>query len=91
MEEKAKFSASYTDSSGETTEMNKTYNIDVEDIDTIWFLVNEFKCFLSAYGFADFQVENVIWLEQGWKVLDENDELIHERKPLEKHFINESE
>ena len=82
MEEKAKFSVSYTDSSGETTVMNKTYNKDVEDIDTILFLLDEFRCFLKAYGFADFQVENVIWLEPGWKVLDENSELVHERKSL---------
>jgi hypothetical protein len=82
MEEKAKFSASYTDSSGETTEMNKTYNDDTEEVDTIWFLLDEFKCFLKAYGFADFQVENVIWLEPGWKVLDDNGELVHERKQL---------
>ena len=70
---------SFTDSDGETTNLEKTFN-DSEDIDTIWWLLDEFKYFLKAMSFNEFITDRIIYLEDGEKVVNSDGEVLVECK-----------
>lgn len=70
---------SFTDSDGETTNLEKTFN-DGEDIDTIWWLLDEFKYFLKAMSFNEFITDRIIYLEDGEKVVNSDGEVLVECK-----------
>ena len=74
-----KLSFSFTDEFGETTTLNKTYQ-DNEEVGKIWWLLDEFKCFLHAYGFAKISTDHIVYLEEGEKVVTKDGELVIERK-----------
>ena len=84
MEDKdIKLSITYTDELGETTSLEKTYSEDChEDIGTADWLVNEFKYFLKACGYANETVDKIVFLEYGEKVIDVNGEVVTEYKGL---------
>ena len=70
---------SFTDDIGETATLEKTFN-DCSEIGTITWLLDEFKYFLQALSFGEDMTNNIICLEKGEKVVDENGEVIYERK-----------
>ena len=72
-------SFSFTDEFGETTTLNKTYQ-DNEEVGKIWWLLEEFKCFLHAYGFHKTSIEHIVYLEEGEKVVTKDEKLVIERK-----------
>ena len=74
-----KLSFSFTDEFGETTTLNKTYQ-DNEEVGKIWWLLDEFKCFLHAYGVAKISTDHSGYLEEGEKVGTKDGELVIERK-----------
>ncbi len=69
---------SFTDEFGETTTLDKTFN-ESEDTGKLFWLLDEFKSFLYAYGFSESMINNLIYLEKGEKVIDEDGEIISER------------
>ena len=82
MEDKEiKLSITYIDELGETTSLEKTYNEECqEDIGSAGWLLEQFKYFLKACGYANETVDKLIFLEYGEKVIDANREVIHEYK-----------
>ena len=70
---------SFTDDIGETATLEKIFN-DCNEIGTITWLLDEFKYFLQALSFGEDMTNNIIYLEKGEKVVDENGEVIYERK-----------
>lgn len=78
-EKEIKLSFSFTDEFGETTTLNKTYQ-DNEEVGKIWWLLDEFKCFLHAYGFTKFSTDHIVYLEECEKVVIKDGELVIERK-----------
>ena len=73
-------SFSFTDEYGETTTLNKTYNQVDDELGKVLWLLEEFKCFLRAYGFHKTSIDNIVYLEKGEKVLNKDGELVIERK-----------
>lgn len=78
-EKEIKLTFSFTDDYGETTSLEKTFNDD-NGIGTITWLLDEFKYFLHAMSFSQDMTDNIIYLDKGEKVVDENGEVIYERK-----------
>ncbi len=76
-EKEIRLAFSFTDSDGETTNLEKTFN-GGEDVDTIWWLLDEFKYFLKAMSFSEFMTDRIVYLEKGEKVIDENGEVLVE-------------
>ena len=74
-EKEIRLAFSFTDSDGETTNLEKTFN-DSEDIDTIWWLLDEFKYFLKAMSFSEFMTDRIVYLEDGEKVVDSDGEVL---------------
>lgn len=70
---------SFTDDIGETATLEKTFN-DCNEIGTITWLLDEFKYFLQALSFTQDMTDNIVYLEKGEKVVDENGEVIYGRK-----------
>lgn len=70
---------SFTDDIGETATLEKTFN-DCNEIGTITWLLDEFKYFLQSLSFGEDMTNNIVYLEKGEKVIDENGEVIYERK-----------
>ena len=70
---------SFTDDVGETVTLEKTFN-DCNEIGTLTWLLDEFKYFLHAMSFSQDMTNNIVYLEKGEKVVDENGEVIYERK-----------
>lgn len=79
MEKEIRLAFSFTDDYGETVSLEKTFNDD-NDIGTITWLLDEFKYFLHALSFTEDMTNNIVYLEKGEKVVDENGEVIYERK-----------
>lgn len=80
-EKEIKLSITYTDELGETTSFAKTYKEDsYEDMGTAGWLLEQFKYFLKACGYADETVNKLIFIEYGEKVIGVNGEVIHEYK-----------
>lgn len=79
-EKEIKLLFSFTDDMGDTTTLEKTYSPDNDDIGTIWWLLDEFKCFLHAHGFLKVSTDHIVYLEEGEKVVTKNGELVIERK-----------
>ena len=73
-------SFSFTDEYGETTTLNKTYNQVDDELGKVLWLLEEFKCFLRAYGFHKISIDNIVYLEKGEKVVNKDGELVIERK-----------
>lgn len=78
-EKEIKLLFSFTDDIGETATLEKTFN-DCNEIGTITWLLDEFKYFLQALSFGEDMTNNIIYLEKREKVVDENGEVIYERK-----------
>ena len=74
-EKEIRLAFSFTDSDGETTNLEKTFNHS-EDIDTIWWLLDEFKYFLKAMSFSEFMTDRIIYLEDGEKVVSSDGEVL---------------
>ena len=79
MEKEIRLAFSFTDDYGETINLEKTFNDD-DDIGKITWLLDEFKYFLHAMSFSQDMTDNIVSLEKGEKVVDENGEVIYERK-----------
>ena len=79
MEKEIRLAFSFTDDYGETVSLEKTFNDD-NDIGTITWLLDEFRYFLHAMSFSQDMTDNIVYLEKGEKVVDENGEVIYERK-----------
>ena len=79
MEKEIRLAFSFTDDYGETINLEKTFNDD-DDIGKITWLLDEFKYFLHAMSFSQGMTDNIVYLEKGEKVVDENGEVIYERK-----------
>lgn len=79
MEKEIRLVFSFTDDYGETVSLEKTFNDD-NDIGTITWLLDEFRYFLHAMSFSKDMTDNIVYLEKGEKVVDENGEVIYERK-----------
>ena len=79
MEKEIRLAFSFTDDYGETINLEKIFNDD-EDIGKITWLLDEFKYFLHAMSFSQDMTDNIVYLEKGEKVVDENGEVIYERK-----------
>ena len=79
MEKEVRLAFSFTDDYGETINLEKTFNDD-DDIGKITWLLDEFKYFLHAMSFSQDMTDNIVYLEKGEKVVDENGEAIYERK-----------
>lgn len=79
-EKEIKLLFSFTDDMGDTTTLEKTYSPDSDDVGTIWWLLDEFKCFLHAYGFLKASTDHIVYLEEGEKVVTKDGELVIERK-----------
>lgn len=78
-EKEIRLAFSFTDSEGETTNLEKTF-VDGEDVDTIWWLLDEFKYFLKAMSFSEFMTDRIIYLEEGEKVVNSDGEILVECK-----------
>lgn len=78
-EKEIKLLFSFTDDIGETATLEKTFN-DCSEIGTLTWLLDEFKYFLRALSFGEDMTNNIVYLEKGEKVIDENGEVIYERK-----------
>ena len=70
---------SFTDDIGETATLEKTFN-DCNEIGTLTWLLDEFKYFLQARSFGEDMTNNIVYLAKGEKVVDENGEVVYERK-----------
>ena len=81
MEKEIRLAFSFTDDYGETVSLEKTFNDD-NDIGTITWLLDEFRYFLHAMSFSQDMTDNIVYLEKGEKVVDENGEVIYERKQM---------
>ncbi len=68
---------SFTDDFGETITLDKTFN-ESEDTGKLFWLLDEFKSFLYAYGFSKSMIDNLVYLEKGEKIIDEDGEVIAE-------------
>ena len=79
MEKEIRLAFSFTDDYGETINLEKTFNDD-DDIGKITWLLDEFKYFHQAMSFSQDMTDNIVYLEKGEKVVDENGEVIYERK-----------
>ena len=74
-------SITYTDELGELTSLTRTYNEDCyEDMGTAGWLLEQFKYFLKACGYANETVDKLIFLGYGEKVINANGEVIYEYK-----------
>ena len=80
MEKEIKLAFSFTDEYSETTNLEKTFNDDNNDIGTITWLLDELRYFLQAMGFSQHMTDNIMYLEQGEKVVNEDGEVIYERE-----------
>ena len=78
-EKEIKLLFSFTDDIGETATLEKTFN-DCSEIGTITWLLDEFKYVLQALSFGEDMTNNIVYLDKGEKVVDENGEVIYERK-----------
>lgn len=76
-DKKIKLMFSFTDDTGETTTLEKTYNDDSE-IGTLSWLIDEYKYFLHAYGFSGCMTNKIFYLKKGEKVVGENGEILAE-------------
>ena len=56
----------------------KTFSEDCEDIGKIFWLLDEFKYFLNAMSFPESMTNNIVYLEKGEKVIDEDGKVIAE-------------
>ncbi len=63
---------SFTDEFGETITLDKTFN-ESEDTGKLFWLLEEFKSFLYAYGFSEDMINKIVYLEKGEKVIDETE------------------
>ena len=79
MEKEIRLAFSFTDDYGETINLENTFNDD-DDIGKITWLLDELKYFLRAMSFSQDMTDNIVYLEKGEKVVDENGEVIYERK-----------
>ena len=80
-EKEISLSITYIDELGETTSVSRIYNEDChEDIGTAGWLLEQFKYFLKACGYANETVNKLIFLEYGEKVVSANGEVIYEYK-----------
>ena len=79
MEKEIRLAFSFTDDYGETINLEKTFNDD-DDIGKITWLLDEFKYFLHAMSFSQIITDNIVYLEKGENAVDENGEVIYERK-----------
>lgn len=79
MKKEIRLAFSFTDSDGETTNLEKTFN-DGGDVDTIWWLLDEFKYFLKAMSFNEFMTDRIIYLEDGENVINSDGEVLVECK-----------
>lgn len=70
-EKEIKLLFSFTDDNGETATLEKVFN-DCSEIGTITWLLDEFKYFLNALSFPEYMTNNIVYLEKGEKVVDEN-------------------
>jgi hypothetical protein len=61
----AKLLFSFTDDRGETTTLEKTFNVDSyeDDFGTIYWLLDEFKYFLQAVSFPSSLTDRLVYLE----------------------------
>ena len=78
---KIRLTFSFTDEYNETTTLDRTYN-DCSDIGKLDWLLDEFKYFLRAYGFNESMTNNIVYIEKGEAVIDENGEVIYEYEGL---------
>ena len=81
MEKEIRLAFSFTDDYSETINLEKTFNDD-DEIGKITWLLDEFKYFLHAMSFSQDMTDNIVYLEKGEKVVDENGEVIYERKQM---------
>lgn len=80
-EKEISLSITYIDELGETTSVSRIYNEDChEDIGTAGWLLEQFKYFLKACGYANETVNKLIFLEYGEKVVSAKGEVIYEYK-----------
>ena len=70
---------SFTDDIGETATLEKTFNY-CGEIGTLSWLLDEFKYFLNALSFSEGMTNNIVYLEKGEKIIDENGEVLYESK-----------
>ena len=76
-----RLSITYDDELGETTHFERIYNEECqEDIGHAGWMLEQFKYFLKACGYADATVDKLIFLEYGEKVIGVNGEVICEYK-----------
>ena len=78
-EKEIKLLFSFTDDIGETAILEKTFNY-CGEIGTLPWLLDEFKYFLNALSFSEDMTDRIVYLGKGEKVIDENGEVIYERK-----------
>ena len=64
----------------ETTTLDRTYNEEPEDFETIYWFLEEFKYFLKSMGFAEFLTDRIVYLEDGEKVVDRDGTVLAECK-----------
>jgi hypothetical protein len=66
----------------ETTTLDRVYNEEPEDFDTITWFLEEFKYFLKAMSFPERMTDRIVYLEDGEKVIDKNGNVVAEYKAL---------
>lgn len=76
-----KLSISYTNKYDETTELNKICKYDENDteydvVGTIFWLVEQFKYFLKACGYAEVTTDRIVYLGHREKVVDSNGNVV---------------
>lgn len=64
----------------ETTTLDRVYNEEPEDFETIYWFLEEFKYFLKAMSFPEHLTDRIVYLEDGEKVIDINGEVLIECK-----------
>jgi hypothetical protein len=67
----AKLLFSFTDDRGETTTLEKTFNVDSyeDDFGTVYWLLDEFKYFLQAVSFPSSLTDRLVYLEPNEEVV----------------------
>ena len=62
----------------ETTTLDRVYNEEPEDFETIYWFLEEFKYFLKSMGFPESLTDRIVFLEDGEKVFDKELNIIAE-------------
>lgn len=66
----------------ESTTLDKVYNEEPEDFDTIMWFLEEFKYFLKAMSFPERMTDRIVYLEDCEKVIDADGNVVAEYKTL---------